>query len=176
MTDHELITLCKRSDPFGQKLLFEKYVGRMTRLCHRYMKDEENTKDVLTDAFLKVFQNIKNFIPLGEGSLEAWIRKIVINQSLMALRKNKNIFLITTFDEQQLKEDAVVEIDLAAEDLYKLILQLPNGYRTIFNLFAIEGYSHKEIAEQLSITESASRSQLTHARSSLKNLLSKKTT
>ena len=147
----------------------------MTRLCLRYMKNEETTKDVLAEAFLKVFLNINKFTPKEEGSLGAWIKKIVINESLMALRKHRNIFLTEALDEHPLTEEASVELIFAAEDLYAVILRLPDGYRTIFNLFAIEGYSHKEIAMLLSITEGASRSQLTHARASLKNLLSKKT-
>jgi RNA polymerase sigma-70 factor (ECF subfamily) len=139
------------------------------------VKDEEDTKDVLAEAFIKIFQHVKNFDFHDEVGLEAWLKRIVVNQSLMFLRKNRNLVRAINIEDNHLLLIAPVEIELHAEDLYKLILELPLGYRTVFNLYVIEGYSHKEIAEQLTISESASRSQLTHARQRLMTLLSKNT-
>lgn len=175
MTTHELISLCKRSDRRGQKMLYERFITKMTRLCWRYVKDEEDTKDVLAEAFIKIFQHIKYFDFHEEAGLEAWLKKIVVNQSLMFLRKNRNLVRTVNIEDNYLSVIAPVEIEMNAEDLYKLILELPLGYRTVFNLYVIEGYSHKEIAAQLTISESASRSQLTHARQRLMTLLSKNT-
>lgn len=173
MTDYELINLCKRFDRDAQRLLYERFVIKMTRLCLRYIKDEEDTKDVLAEAFVKIFQHIQRFNFMGEGSLEAWLKRIVINQALMFLRKRRNLIRALKIEDQNVSLEAPIEFELAAEQLYNLIMELPLGYRTIFNLYAIEGYTHKEIAMQLSISESTSRSQLAHARQTLKRMLSK---
>lgn len=166
----ELIRLCLLGDREGQKLLYERFVTSMSRLCMRYLKDQEEVQDTIIDGFLKVFDMLKTFEYRGERSLEVWIRKIMINQCLMTLRK-KHMNVLTASADENLEVESVDGTELSAEEILSLIQTLPEGYRTIFNLFAIDGYSHKEISELLGITESASRSQLTHARNRLKELL-----
>ena len=170
MTEPELVNQCKQADRSGQRQLYQTYVSEMTRLCYRYVRDDSETKDVLTEGFLKVFRLIGKFEYRGTGSLKAWIKRIMVNESLMYLRKQK----VRYHEDIQGMEICISddEIDkLDAEYIYEAILALPDGYRTVFNLYAIEGYSHKEIGERLGISESASRSQLTHARQKLKNHL-----
>ena len=171
MTDIELINLCKAKDPKGQKLLYQRFSSPMTRLCLRYLQSEQDTFETLTAGFLKVFKKIHEFKYQGEGSLEAWIRKIMINEALMELRKRKKTYLFVELDEI-VKEPTEGYHEMDAEYLYQAIRSLPDGYRTIFNLHVIEGYSHKEIALELGIAESSSRSQLTHAKKKLKEILS----
>src|SRR5690606_12528896 len=135
------------------------------------MRDSQEAEDVLQDAFVKVFNYLHKYE--STGSLEGWIRRIVVNTALDQLRKNAKFGYMDDVDEVGYKieyNDYVVE-GLAAEDLMKIINQMPNGYKVVFNLFAIEGYSHKEIADLLSITESTSKSQYLRARAYLKDKL-----
>ena len=169
MTDEALIKICRKGDRQGQTFLYQKFITSMGRLCLRYLKNEEDTKHVLTEGFLKVFSHFKKFEYRGKESLEVWIRKIMINESLMHLRKRKILFVdIYNFE---IPETNLYETNISAEEIYNLITSLPDGYRTVFNLYAIEGYSHKEIGAMLGISESSSRSQLTHARRKLQQLL-----
>ncbi|HQQ99038.1 MAG TPA: RNA polymerase sigma factor [Cyclobacteriaceae bacterium] len=176
MTETELVERCKRGDRTGQRLLYDKYIVPMTRLCYRYIGDSEATKDILADAFMNIFDRIHQFQYRGEGSLTAWIHRIVVNQALMWLRSNKSLVLRLEDQDVVVSTPETPISSLQAEDLYNLICQLPTGYRTVFNLYAIEGYSHEEIATRLGITESASRSQLTRARQYLLALLNKPNT
>jgi RNA polymerase sigma-70 factor, ECF subfamily len=164
----ELIALCIRQDRRGEKLLYERYVTMMARLCHRYLKDNTEVQDVLIEGFVKVFEKLKTFEYRGEQSLEVWIRRIMINECLMRLRK-RHMYLSIIDDDN----DPVQPAHQGAEtrEIIMLMHHLPTGYRTVLNLYVIDGYSHKEIAELLGITESASRSQLTHARNKLKDIL-----
>jgi RNA polymerase sigma factor (sigma-70 family) len=170
LDSQELIRLCLLESQDGQKLLYEKYVAAMARLCLRYIRDEDEVQDILVEGFMKVFNSLKKLEYRDEYSLEAWIRKIMVNECLMRLRKKKKILFI---DYSDVKTEPVQPgIDgLEAAEIIDLIQTLPEGYRTIFNLYVIDGYSHKEISELLGISESASRSQLTHARNKLKKLL-----
>lgn len=168
METQELITLCLRRNRMGEKLLYERYVTVMARLCQRYIKNNATIQDVLTEGFIKVFNKLPTFEYRGEQSLEIWIRKIMINECLMLLRKtNKLTFIVDELNEPV----QVASIHVEVKELIELINLLPTGYRTILNLYVIDGYSHKEIATLLRITESASRSQLTHARNKLKDIL-----
>ena len=167
----ELIRRCLSDSPDAQKLLFEKFVTPMARLCIRYLKDHDVAQDVLMEGFMKVFDRLKHFEYRGEHSLGMWIRKIMVNECLMMLRKDRTRFIYVT--EQHIEVNEIVEDHIATDDILALIDHLPDGYRMVFNLYAIDGYSHKEIAGLLDISESASRSQLTHARSKLKELLRK---
>ena len=164
----ELIAACLRRDRMGEKLLYDRYVTIMARLCQRYIRDNAEVQDALIEGFVKVFDKLKSFEYRGEQSLEIWIRKIMINECLMRLRKSRRSLFI---DDE--KKEPVQPAPAASEvkEIIKLIHYLPPGYRTILNLYVIDGYSHKEIAALLRITESASRSQLTHARNKLKELL-----
>jgi RNA polymerase sigma-70 factor (ECF subfamily) len=144
----------------------------MARLCIRYLKDHEIAQDAMMEAFMKVFDRLKGFEYQGDHSLEMWIRKIMINECLMKLRKDRTRFFVDVAGEP-VEATGITADHFSAEDILMLINSLPEGYRMVFNLSAIDGYSHKEIAGMLDISESTSRSQLTHARSKLKELLCK---
>ncbi len=138
----------------------------LTPLCCRYVKSKMEAEDVLVMAFSKIFERIDQY--KGEGSFEGWIRKVIVNESLSYLRKNKNMYLETDIEAADREPDyAQLESQLEAEDLLKMIDSLPTGYRIVFNMYAIDGYSHKEIATHLSISENTSKSQLSRARALL---------
>lgn len=145
----------------AQQQLFEQHSPKMLGVCRQYVKDLHHAEDLLLKGFLKVFTNLHKF--KHEGSFEGWIRKIMINTCLTYLRK-KN--LVDVSDEDYVFNDAATESleNTSLEDIQKLIDKLPEGYKMVFNLFAIEGYKHSEIAIQLGISESTSKSQLFKAR------------
>ena len=145
----------------AQQQLFEQYSPKMLGVCRQYVKDLHHAEDLLLQGFLKVFTNLHKF--KHEGSFEGWIRRIIVNTCLSYLRK-KNLIDVT--DEEYIFNDAATESleNTSVEDIQKLIDLLPEGYKMVFNLFAIEGYKHSEIAEKLSISESTSKSQLFKAR------------
>lgn len=143
----------------------------MNGVLMRYLKSKEYREDVLIEAFFKVFSNLDRF--RGEGSFEGWIRRIVVNEALMFLRKQHNFNMtleITDFD-QPVKMN-VVE-NLAAQDILKLMNELPTGYRTVFNLYVVEGYKHREIAELLGVSINTSKSQLILAKKRMQDILKK---
>ena len=144
----------------------------MYRVSYRYLRDEADSKDVLMMAFTRVFANLVNFSDRGEGSLQAWIRRIVVNESLMWLRRRNNFSLVESGETAEVVDLNELGV-LPAEDIVRFIHALPDGYRTVFNLNVIEGYDHKEIAELLGITEGTSRSQLSKARFALKKMLTR---
>ena len=161
--DQEWIEGCKKGDSTAQRKVFDHFSGKMYAVCCRYVKDKMEAEDVLVTAFTKVFQRISQF--KSEGSFEGWIRRIVVNESLTWLRQHKFMHLETDIEAADYEPDyQILEDHLQAEDLMKLIDGLPAGYKVVFNLYAIEGYSHKEIADQLGINENTSKSQLSRAR------------
>ncbi|MFN8155366.1 MAG: RNA polymerase sigma factor [Bacteroidia bacterium] len=161
MTDEQLLEAILRQDAKAQRLLYERFARKMFGVCLRYTRSREEAEDYLQDGFLKIFQKISSF--KGEGSLEGWIRRVIVNTCLDHIRQQK--LLWNELDEvNEPSEDAEVLDKLQASDLLELIRQLPPGFRTVFNLFAIEGYSHKEIGEMLSISEGTSKSQFARAR------------
>lgn len=162
----ELIEGCRRNDRAAQKALYELMAGKMFSICCRYVKDRMEAEDVLVTSFTKVFERISQF--KKEGSFEGWVRKIIVNESLSYLRKNKSMYLETDLAAADRETDLdTMGHHLEAEELLALVSRLPAGYRMVFNLYAIDGYSHKEIAGQLGISESTSKSQLSRARSHL---------
>ena len=166
----EWIEGCKRQDSRAQEQLYNQYSGKMYALCCRYIPSRMEAEDVLVTAFTKLFERIDQF--KGEGSFEGWIRRIVVNESLTYLRRNKNMYLETEIETADKHPDfAQLDNHLEAEDLLRLVGDLPTGYRMVFNLYAIDGYSHKEIAEQLGISENTSKSQLSRARALLQKRL-----
>ena len=168
--EEELIKGCRRGDHHAQQRLFDLYASRMYGICFRYIKDTMQAEDVLVMAFTKVFERISQF--KGEGSFEGWIRRITINEALTSLRKSRMMMVETNLERADREPDYDCLSDhLEAEDLLKMIERLPPGYRIVFNLYAIDGYSHKEIAGQLGISENTSKSQLSRARSYLQKLL-----
>jgi RNA polymerase sigma factor (sigma-70 family) len=161
--EHELIQGCLKRDKSAQKHLYETYSSKMYGLCYRYVKDPMEAEDVLVTAFMKVFDKIDQF--KNEGSFEGWIRKIIVNESLTHLRRNRSMYLETELEQADREPDYDRLSDhLETEDLLNIIQELPAGYRIVFNMYAIDGYSHKEIAEQLGISENTSKSQLSRAR------------
>lgn len=171
MDESTLVKNCVNGDPKAQRALFEMYAPKMLGVCLRYTKSREQAEDVLQDAFVKVFSNLIKFS--GEGSLEGWIRRIMVNTSLDQLRKDRKHQGNVSWDDVDFKieNDSFILEGLMAEDLLKLINTMPQGYRIVFNLFAIEGYSHKEIANQLNISENTSKSQYSRARTYIKDKL-----
>lgn len=168
--EEELLKGCLKRDRSAQKRLYETYSSKMYGLCYRYVKDSMEAEDILVTAFMKVFDKIEQF--KNEGSFEGWIRRIVVNEALTHLRRNRSMYLETELEQADREPDYNKLGDhLEAEDLMNMIQELPTGYRIVFNLYAIDGYSHKEIAEQLGISENTSKSQLSRARTYLQKML-----
>jgi RNA polymerase sigma-70 factor (ECF subfamily) len=170
ISEKQLIEFCLKNDRKAQKELYDLYSRRMMGVCLRYSNDTETAKDMLQDGFIKLFTHLKTF--QFNGSFEGWMRRIFVNTCLEHLRKNDVLHDAADLEHAAapLSESnyGVVET-LSARDLMKIIGELPKGFRMIFNMYEIEGYSHKEIADALGITESTSRSQLTRAKQILKN-------
>ncbi len=164
MDEQQLIAGCKKGNRLAQRELYDKYAPRMLAVCMRYVNDRETARDLLQEGFIKVFTCIDSYS--GLGSFEGWIRKVFVNGALEYLRKTDVLREATDLDNapELVQPEASVLSNISAAELMKMIQQLPAGFRAVFNLFAIEGYSHREISEMLKITESTSRSQYTRAR------------
>jgi RNA polymerase sigma-70 factor (ECF subfamily) len=163
MSEKQLIEGCLNGNRSAQKELYDLYSSKMMGLCMRYVGNRETARDLLQDGFVKVFTSLKLYS--GTGSFESWMRKIFVNVTMEHFRKKD--FLYDTMDLDSIQsstEDNSTVSRLSAEMIMELVQRLPDGFRTIFNLFAIEGYSHKEIGEQLQISEATSRSQYARAR------------
>lgn len=140
----------------------------MMLLCYRYIPDREDAQEVLMDAFYQFFKNISGFTWRGEGSVKAWLKKIVINQCLMHLRKQKMAFAdVDGAVVENIGMDNSIIAQLSVKEIMQLVHTLPDGYRTVFNLYVFDGMGHKEIAELLGISENTSKSQLHKARTVL---------
>ncbi len=165
-----LIRKCRKFDRHAQQELYDKYASKMYAICFRYVKEETEAEDIVITAFVKVFEKIDQF--KGEGSFEGWVRRIMVNESLGYIRKNKSMYLEVDIEKADREPNYdSLNSHLEAEDLLKLVQNLPVGYRTIFNLYAIEGFSHKEIAQRCGISENTSKSQLSRARTLLQKQL-----
>lgn len=172
ITVDDLLEGCKRAEPKSQEMLYQLIAPKMLGVCMRYAKDGFEAEDMLQTGFIKVFQKVTWF--RGEGSFEGWIRRIMVNTAIEIYRKNQRG--LNVVDIEDVHDEAQLTFDMSgleAKDLLKLIQQLPTGYRMVFNLYAIEGYSHREIAEQLQISEGASKSQLSRARAVLREKVMK---
>jgi len=167
MTEENLIKACLKNNRKAQKILYTKYAPKMMGICLRYASDKEKAHDYLQDGFVQVFLFLHTFE--HKGSFEGWMRKIFVNTALAKLRKNDPLRETKELDKVDLTDgNASALSQLSAKELIALVQALPDGFRTIFNLYAIEGYSHKEIAELLQISEGTSRSQYQRARGVLK--------
>lgn len=170
LTEAELFQGCLEKIPSIQKEVYERFSKKMFSLCLRYVKEMAAAEDVLIIGFMKVFDRIHQF--KGTGNFGGWIRRIMVNECLMYLEKEKNLY-------QEIGLDSILPPPvhsqpsdiLAVEDLMKLIDSLPSGYRTVFSLYAIEGFSHQEIAQKLHISENTSKSQLSRARAHLQKMI-----
>ncbi|MEM1215432.1 MAG: sigma-70 family RNA polymerase sigma factor [Bacteroidota bacterium] len=170
MTEEQLIAGCIQQRPNAQRSLYERYSPIMMAVCRRYLKRNEDAEDALVEGFCKVFKHLGQYN--HQGSFEGWIRRIIVNECLMALRKKhalKNAYEIQ--EHFDLRTDENLSAKLAAQDILKLLDQLPNGYRTVFNLYVVEGYKHREIAELLGISINTSKSQLILAKKRMQELL-----
>ncbi|MFI5149072.1 MAG: RNA polymerase sigma factor [Bacteroidia bacterium] len=169
ITDDELISGCKAGKRDLQKALYMRFSAKMLGICLRYTRNREEAEDVLQDGFVKVFQHLPQYA--FAGSFEGWIRKIMVNAALEHLRKRKIVFAQS--DIQNLEDDCLLDADviskMGVQDLLGIIRELSPGYQVVFNLYAIEGFSHKEIAAMLDISEGTSKSQLARARKILQD-------
>ena len=148
------------------KTLYGQYVGYLTAVCARYIPDDDEVKDILQEAFIKIFDSMDKFSWRGEGSLKAWMTRIVVNDSLKTLRKRKTVPLPATLSDLPAEEEPAFDA-VPLRVIQEMIRKLPDGYRTVFNLFVFEDKSHKEIASLLGIKENCSASQLHHAKALL---------
>ena len=168
--EKELIKLAVESNRHAQHQIYSKFSPRMLSVCRQYIKDLHQAEDVMIIAFMKVFTNLKKF--KHEGSFEGWIRRIMINECISYIRVQKKVMFIE--DENYFEESFnTIESQFSVEDLQFLIDRLPDGYKMVFNLYAIEGYKHQEIATLLGINEGTSKSQLSHARKMLQSNINK---
>ncbi|MDR3060633.1 MAG: sigma-70 family RNA polymerase sigma factor [Dysgonamonadaceae bacterium] len=170
MSETELIRKCKAGDNIARRKLYETYSRQMMAICYRYTGDRMASEDILHDGFIKVFVSICSFDYRGEGSLKAWISRIFVNASLEYLRKNEPIRNSSSIEEWK-EPDADVKDEemeqIPNQVLMEFISQLPEGYRTVFNMYTLEEMSHKEIGNVLGINEASSRSQLSRAKAIL---------
>lgn len=166
----EMLSLCKKGDRLAQKRLFDSLASKMLPLCKRYMGDDQSAQDVLQEGFITLFTKLDAYEV--SGSFEGWARRIFVNAALMQLRKQGALMEkgIDNFETVG-TEDSRIAHNLDYEHLIKLIGDLPPGFRTVFNLYVIDGFSHKEIAQALGISENTSRSQLQRARMLLQKRL-----
>jgi RNA polymerase sigma factor (sigma-70 family) len=174
MIESQLLIGCLRHEQDAQKKFYQHFSPKMLGVCYRYARNKADAEDMLQEGFIKVFQMLHQF--RGDGSLEGWIRRIVVHTCINILKKNKKFaecleiehaFMLAT------PHDAIPSIT-QAKDVVECIRSLPIGYRTVLNLFAIEGYSHKEIADMLGIRESTSRSQYARAKAHLEIMLERR--
>jgi RNA polymerase sigma-70 factor (ECF subfamily) len=169
-TEEELLADCRKGMASAQRSMYDRLSPKMLGVCLRYIKDREEAEHVMIGGIVKVFEKLDQF--KGEGSFEGWVRRIIVNDCLMYIRKNRNMSLETDLDAVvESPNFGAIDDAMQAEDLMKLIAELPVGYGTVFNLYAIEGYNHAEIAEMLDINENTSKSQLSRARKWLQKRL-----
>lgn len=174
MTEELMLAGCLSNNAASQEALYNRFSPRMLGVCYRFAKNREDAEDMLQEGFIKVFSQIHQY--RSEGALEGWIRRIVVHTCINVLKKNKKFsdsIDITFASEIGIKEDSIPSI-MQAKEVVECIRLLPIGYRTVLNLYAIEGYSHREIGTMLDIEESTSRSQYTRAKAMLEDVLVKK--
>ena len=174
MTEQTILVGCLNNDPSAQRELYNRYSPKMLSVCYRFGNSREDAEDMLQEGFIKVFTQIHTF--QNKGAFEGWIRRIIVHTCINFLKKNKkfsNNIDLDQADYLEVKEETMPSV-MQARQIIECIRLLPVGYRTVLNLYALEGYSHKEIAEMLDIEESTSRSQYTRAKVMLEAILIKK--
>jgi RNA polymerase sigma-70 factor (ECF subfamily) len=174
MTEQAILVGCLQNDASAQRELYNRYSPKMLSVCYRFGQNREDAEDMLQEGFIKVFTQIHTF--QNKGAFEGWIRRIIVHTCINFLKKNKKFSENIDLDHAgylEVKEETMPSI-MQARQIIECIRLLPLGYRTVLNLYALEGYSHKEIAEMLDIEESTSRSQFTRAKSMLEIILVKK--
>jgi len=169
VTEQQIIQGCRKQDRHAQQALYQRYSPKMFGVCKRYLKNHEDAEDVLVEGLFKAISKIEMY--KGAGSFEGWIRRIIVNGALMHLRKNKNFKMTVEISNIEIQSFITIQDELEAQDIYNLLDKLPTGYRTIFNLYVVEGFKHREIAEQLNISINTSKSQLILAKKRLQKLV-----
>ena len=169
-SETDLIQGCINGNSQMQQILYDKFSPKMYGVCLRYAGNEDDASDILQEGFIKVYKNLTKF--RGEGSFEGWIRRIFVNTSIEHFRKKIKLYNVTEVQENTIEDTNLDALDmLATKDIIKLINELSPGYKAVFNMHVIEGYSHKEIADIMGITEGTSKSQLARAKGVLKKLV-----
>ena len=167
-----LIDKASKADRRAQQQLFDMFSPKMLGVCRQYLKNNDLAEEVMLTGFLKMFTHLNNF--KNEGSFEGWIRRIMVNESISQLRKDKKLhFISETEIENTTEHSTFIETELEVTDIQKMIDSLPDGYKTVFVLYAVEGYKHSEIGELLQISENTSKTQLFKARKMLQNMVKK---
>ncbi len=170
---YQLIKEAKQGSAAAQKCIFDEMCGRLLMVCRRYVKNPEDAEEVMLDGFYKFFKNLSSFSYRSDAALFAWMKKIMVNECLMFLRKGNEFTMASDSEVEEIPLDEVALDLLSADEIFRLIVQLPLGYRTVFNLYEIEGFGHKEIASLLHISEGTSKSQLSKSKMLLQKMLSK---
>ncbi len=174
MNLQSIIHHCKTGDRKAQKVLYEGFSKNFLRLSFRYLNDRQFAEDACLEGFYLIFEGFKHFEYQSDAQTEAWMKRIVVNQSLKILRKNKTLLFLQIPEDDFIESNEIgIEDDMTGQELLEIISNLPDGYRTVFNLYIVEGYSHTEIATSLNITEGTSRSQLFKAKAMLKQIIEK---
>lgn len=174
MTEQLILAGCLQNDPSAQRELYNRYSPKMLSVCYRFSQSREDAEDMLQEGFIKVFSQIHTF--QNKGAFEGWVRRIIVHTCINFLKKNKKFSENVDLDHAgflEVKEETIPSI-MQARQIIECIRLLPLGYKTVLNLYALEGYSHKEIGEMLDIEESTSRSQYTRAKVMLETILVKK--
>ena len=166
-----LIKEARQGSTAAEKCLFDLYAGKMLMVCRRYVKVPEDAEEIMLDGLYKFLKSIHSFNYQGDAALFTWLKRLMVNECLMFLRKKKAFIIVTDAEAKDIPLPAEALNNLSASEIFELIVQLPVGYRTVFNLFEVEGYSHKEIAALLTISEGTSKSQLSKAKNLLQKLL-----
>lgn len=173
MTPQKAIDGCRGQDRICQKWVFDKWSEAMLMLCMRYVKKLPDAEEMMLNGFFNFYRSIDRFVYTDERSISAWLKKIMVNECLMFLRRKGELKIVEEKHAIDVGANETFTTKMAADELYRLVLDLPAGYRTIFNLYVVEGFSHKEIAAMLGISEGASKSQLSKARESLRNTITR---
>ncbi len=172
MKEQDLIKGCKSEDPTAQRYLYDAFGPVLFGLVRRYIKRQDEAEDVFIEGMYQIMTKINQYS--GSGSFEGWMKKVMVNQALMHLRKNKHFRLTVELSNVQIPTKITVEDEIAKDEILQCLDMLPTGYRTVFNLYVIEGYKHREIAEMLDISINTSKSQLIQARKRLAEMIKKK--
>ena len=168
-SESELVEGCKEGNPLYQRALYQQFNRLMFGVCLRYADNHDDAKDILQDGFIKVFKHIGTF--QGKGSFEGWVRRIMVHTSIEHYRRNSRYFMVDIKEAGEMEFDSNALSSLSRDEILVIVSELPAGYRTVFNLYVIEGYSHQEIGKMLKISDGTSKSQLSRAKKILKEKL-----